>query len=53
MMSEICFESQYENQERISILMESCGYTEPEAIAAAQRQSRESESRRMIQEYGR
>jgi len=43
----------YEFQERVAILMESCGYTEPKAITAAQRQSRESESRRMIQEYGR
>jgi len=32
--------------------MESCGYTEAEAISAAQRQQLESESRQMIAAYG-
>jgi hypothetical protein len=40
----------YEFHERIAILMEACGYTEAEAIQAAQRQALEAESRRMIKD---
>jgi hypothetical protein len=34
----------YEQQERVAIIMESCGYTEEQAIAAMRRQEAEMES---------
>lgn len=40
----------YEQLECIAILMESCNYTEAEALQAAQRQAREAESHRMLKE---